>query len=230
MSTQLKRLELVQTSDTAQGEPYTTSEIIARGTGIDRRKVRDTIQKYQAELQAFGKVASYQATFPGSKTGQKVKVYHLNEPQATFLLTLLKNTPAVVAFKKELVRQFYAMRSLLLERASPVWQEARTVGKEVRRIETDTIKAMVSYAQAQGSRNARRYYVLLSKLADRTVGIEDRDKARTVDLVALLTVERAIARQIGEAIAAGKPYWEIYPNIRDKLAGFGAVAALGGPL
>lgn len=30
----------------ADGEPYTTSEIIAAGTGIDRRKVRDAIRKY----------------------------------------------------------------------------------------------------------------------------------------------------------------------------------------
>lgn len=36
------------------GEPYTTSEIIAEGTGIDRRKVRDAIRKYQAELETFG--------------------------------------------------------------------------------------------------------------------------------------------------------------------------------
>lgn len=38
------------------------------------------------------------------------KIYHLNEEQATLLLTYLKNTPQVRAFKKELFRQFYAMR------------------------------------------------------------------------------------------------------------------------
>ena len=32
------------------GEPYTTSEIIAEGTGIDRRKVRDAIRRYQTDL------------------------------------------------------------------------------------------------------------------------------------------------------------------------------------
>ncbi len=46
------------------GEPYTTSEIIAEGTGIDRRKVRDAIRKYKTDMEAFGRVASYQAPLP----------------------------------------------------------------------------------------------------------------------------------------------------------------------
>ena len=58
---------------------------------------------------------------PGSKTGQKITVYHLNEQQATLLMTYLKNTEQVRAFKKELVRQFYAMRDFIRERAKFRW-------------------------------------------------------------------------------------------------------------
>lgn len=212
----------------ADGEPYTTSEIIAEGTGIDRRKVRDAIRKYQKELEAFGKVASYQAPLPGSKTGQTIIGYILNEQQATFLLTLLKNTPVVVEFKKELVRQFYEMRSLLLERASPIWQDTRSLGKEIRRQETDAIKRLVDYAMAQGSRNAVRYFTSLSRLADKTAGIVERDKAQTVQLTALLLVEKLIAREITAGIEAGQPYKTIYHAVKDKLAVFSAVAALAG--
>lgn len=97
--------------------PYTTSEIIADGTGIARRKIRDAIRKYQGDLESFGRVASYRATLETSGGPQKVTVYHLNEQQAAFLLTLLKNTPVVVEFKKELVRQFYAMRDFIRERS-----------------------------------------------------------------------------------------------------------------
>lgn len=43
-------------------EPYTTSEIIAEGTGIARRKIRDAIRKYQSDFETFGVLASYQAT------------------------------------------------------------------------------------------------------------------------------------------------------------------------
>ena len=119
----------------ADGEPYTTSEIIAEGTGIDRRKVRDAIRKYKTDLEAFGRVASYQAPLETNGGTQTITGYILNEQQATFLLTLLKNTPAVVAFKKELVRQFYAMRDELARR-----QELRAIGKPIRRSLTDALR------------------------------------------------------------------------------------------
>ena len=39
----------------------------------------------------------------------------LNEPQATFLLTLMRNTSIVTRFKLQLVMDFYAMREKLCE-------------------------------------------------------------------------------------------------------------------
>lgn len=119
-------------------EPYTTSEVIAECTGIARRKIRDAIRKYKQDFETFGRVASYQAYLETAGGAQKVTVYRLNEQQAAFLLTLLKNTPVVVAFKKELVRQFYAMRSLLFEKTTPLWQDTRQMGKEIRQRETST--------------------------------------------------------------------------------------------
>lgn len=208
----------------ATGEPYTTSEIIAAGTGINHRRVRDAIRKYQSDLEAFGVLGAYQTKTPNNQEGgRNATGYILNEQQATFLLTLLKNTPVVVAFKKELVRQFYTMRSLLLERASPVWQDARSLGKEIRRQETEAIKHLVDYAASQGSRNAGMYYVNLSRLADATVGIVERDKAQVVQLTALLLVEQTIAREIMAGIEAGEPYWAIYQAIKDRLSAFPAM-------
>jgi len=211
------------------GEPYTTSEIIAGGTGMNHRRVRDAIRKYQTELETFGVLGAYQAETPNNQEGgRKATGYILNEQQATFLLTLLKNTPTVVAFKKELVRQFYAMRALLLERASPIWADTRSLGKEIRRRETDAIKRLVDYATAQGSRNAARYYTSLSRLADSTVGITDRDKAQVVQLTTFLLVEKVIAQEIAAGIEAGQPYKDIYQAVKDRLAIFSSVGALTG--
>lgn len=117
-------------------EPYTTSEIIADGTGIARRKVKGAIKKYQKELETFGVLASYQAETPANKRGGRPQEnYRLNEQQAAFLLTLLKNTPVVVEFKKELVRQFYRMREELLN-----WRALREAHPAVRRTLTDAIR------------------------------------------------------------------------------------------
>ncbi len=220
---------LVLAPQRATGEPHTTSEIIAAGTGINHRHVRDAIRKYQIDLEAFGVLGAYQTKTPNNQEGgRNATGYILNEQQATFLLTLLKNTPVVVAFKKELVRQFYAMRSLLLERASPIWQDVRSLGKEIRRREAEAIKLLADYATAQGSRNAGWYYANLSRLADATVGIVERDKAQVVQLTALLLVEQTIAREITAGIEAGAPYWAIYQTIKDRLAAFPAMGSLAG--
>lgn len=199
-------------------EPYTTSEIIAEGTGIARRKIRDAIRKYQSDFETFGVLASYQAETTANKEGGRKAInYYLNEQQAAFLLTLLKNTPVVVAFKKELVRQFYAMRDFISERNTAAWQDTRTLGKEIRRIETDAIKALVDYATAQGSRNAARYYQSISRLANRAAGVTERDSARLAELCVLLLAEKAIAQEIREGIEGNKPYKEIYQIIKSRI-------------
>lgn len=95
--------------------PFTTSAVVAERSGIAHRRVKDAIRKYQTQLEAFGLLGAYQTESTG---GRPEEFYKLNEGQATFLMTLLKNTSAVVAFKQELVRQFFAMRDKLETLAS----------------------------------------------------------------------------------------------------------------
>ena len=66
---------------------------------------------------------------------QDKKIYYLNEPQATLLITFLKNTDVVADFKTELVRQFYLMRAELQKR-----QIAKLDRKPIRRELTDVIQ------------------------------------------------------------------------------------------
>lgn len=206
-------------------EPYTTSEVIAEAAGMNRRTVNRLIQTHKADLEEFGKVRFQIAPLPGSKTGQSVTVYHLNEQQATLLMTYARNTETVRAFKKELVRQFYAMRDFIRERQSPIWQDTRALGKEIRRMETDAIKALVAYAEAQGSQHAARYYQSISSLANRTAGVVERDRAHAVELSVLLMVEKIIAQEISTGIEAGRPYKDIYAGLKAKLSALCPVLA-----
>lgn len=198
-------------------EPYTTSEVIAEAAGVKRRSVTHLIQQHKADFQEFGRVRFEITPLQTAGGIQKVTVYHLNEQQATLLMTYLKNTEQVRAFKKELVRQFYVMRDFIRERQSPIWQDTRALGKEIRRMETDAIKALVDYATAQGSQHAARYYQSISSLANRTAGIIERDKAHTVELSALLMVEKIIAQEIRTGIEAGRPYKNIYQSIKERM-------------
>ena len=95
-------------------EPYTTSDIVAEMTGNSYRSVQRIIETQIKRLETFG-VMRFEITLPpkGSKGGRPKKIYHLNEPQATLLMTFLKNTDLVADFKMELVRQFYAMREYI---------------------------------------------------------------------------------------------------------------------
>lgn len=204
-------------------EPYTTSEVIAEAAGMNRRTVNRLIQTHKADLEEFGRVR-FEITPLKTKGGvQSVTVYHLNEQQATLLMTYARNTETVRAFKKELVKQFYAMRSLLLERNSPIWQDTRALTKAVRKQETDVIRELVEYATVQGSTHAVRYYTSISQLANKTAGITDRDLAHVEQLSRLMLVERIIAEEIRAGIAAGKPYKQIYTDLQARLSSINAL-------
>lgn len=116
-------------------EPFTTSDVIAKWTQNSYRSIQRTIERQIARLEKFGRVR-FQITPLQTKGGvQEHKVYHLNEAQATLLITFLKNTDIVADFKVELVRQFFAMRQELTLR-----QILREAGKPVRRSLTDAIR------------------------------------------------------------------------------------------
>jgi phage regulator Rha-like protein len=118
-------------------EPFTTSDVIAQWTGNSYRSVQRIIEKQIKALETFGRVR-FEITPLKTRGGiQNKKIYRLNEPQATLLITFLKNTPIVVKFKVELVRQFYAMRTELQRR-----QIAKLDRKPIRESLTDGIKAL----------------------------------------------------------------------------------------
>ncbi|HEO4828591.1 TPA: Rha family transcriptional regulator [Streptococcus agalactiae] len=102
-------------------EPYTTNEIIAECAEIERISVRKLIENHKEDLEMFG-ILSFEMTKINDGRGRPRKIYHLNEQQATLLITYLDNTKPVREFKKNLVSAFFEMRDELtkirIERAS----------------------------------------------------------------------------------------------------------------
>lgn len=116
-------------------EPFTTSDVVAEFAGVQHHAIQQIISKYESDFKEFGTVA-FEMRVCQHRTGATTqKIYHLNEEQATLLITYLKNTETVRAFKKELVRQFCAMRAELMKR-----QMYRQELKPIRRELTDVIK------------------------------------------------------------------------------------------
>lgn len=156
------------------------------------------------------------ATYKDEK-GEERPCYKLTEKGCDFVANKTTGEKGAV-FTAQYVSAFHAMRDYLLELQSPVWQDTRSIGKQVRKEETAAIKSLVNYATAHGSQNAQRYYAILSTLADRTAGITDRDSATVVQLTMLLTVERMIAQEIERGIGAALPYKAIYRACKVRLS------------
>lgn len=100
------------------GEPFTTSLVIADETGNEHRAVLQLINANLDDLNEVGLVAFEMRPRPeGQHGGGPVRYAALDEPAAALLMTYLRNTPKVKDFKKRLVAGFYAMRRMLAERA-----------------------------------------------------------------------------------------------------------------
>ncbi|EHQ88229.1 Rha family transcriptional regulator [Desulfosporosinus youngiae] len=112
--------------------PYTTSKVISEFTGVGHRHIKKQISLHRQQLETFGLLVAYETESTG---GRPEEITQLNEQQATLLVTFLKNTPVVVEFKTELVRQFYQMRTELQMRH--LWREGI---KPIRREMTDVIQ------------------------------------------------------------------------------------------
>lgn len=94
-------------------EPYTTSEIIAECAGVQHHTVTRLSRNHKERFEAFGFYGFEIHKLDGK--GRPKKVYHLNEQQATLLITYLDNTPQVVKFKTNLVKAFFELRKEVAE-------------------------------------------------------------------------------------------------------------------
>ncbi|MCL8303105.1 Rha family transcriptional regulator [Pseudomonas mosselii] len=91
------------------GDAVTTTTVIAAGTENEHASVIALVRKYQADFEEFGRVRFEIEPFETSGGVQSREVALLDEPQATLLLTFMRNTEIVRAFKKKLVREFWEL-------------------------------------------------------------------------------------------------------------------------
>ena len=114
-------------------EPYTTDKIIAECSKNQLDNVKRLIRNHKRDFEEFGVLGFEIRKLNGR--GRPRKTYHLNEQQATLLITYLDNTPEVNQFKKNLVHEFYRMRKELNQR-----QINRAIEKPQRKSLMDAVK------------------------------------------------------------------------------------------
>lgn len=206
---------------------FTNSKVIAEGTNNQHHAVQQLVSKYEDDIKDFG-VLSFEMRVlkhENYRGSTREKVYLLNEEQATFVITLLRNSKVVVKFKKELVRQFYAMRRFLIEKQSKLWNDTRIASKENRLKETDVIKLLVEYAKEQGSTHSDKLYLTYTKLANSIVGGK-RDNMTASELNTLTLVESIIKQTVEIDMSMGMHYKDIYKDCKARIEQFGEITYL----
>ena len=116
-------------------EPFTTSDIIADCAGVQRATVSRLVRKHQKDLEEFGQVGFEIRAVRYARGTNEEKLWHFNEQQATLFITYLQNTEPVRQFKKDLVREFFAMRKELEKR-----KVLRAESRPIRRNLTDALR------------------------------------------------------------------------------------------
>lgn len=119
----------------------TTSVIIADGCGVTHQAALRLIRKYQEQFRKFGRVDFEIRPFATKGGTQEREVALLNEDHATFLITLFRNTPAVVEFKVRLVLEFRkALNEISRLYANPPRRELLTDKRRAGRAMTDILQ------------------------------------------------------------------------------------------
>ena len=172
-----------------------------------------------------GGVKLYQKSFYESR-GKRYPMYLMNRDGFVLLVISFTGKEAI-DWKIKYIEAFNRMEQIIAQKQTEAYKDTRAYQKTIRRQETDAIKALVEYAEGQGSRNASRYYAILSKLADRTAGIEDRETADIRQICTLAMVEDVISKSISDGIAAQEPYKDIYQGCRQRLEQFRTAALIG---
>ncbi|WP_455475728.1 Rha family transcriptional regulator [Bartonella sp. B17] len=94
----------------------TTSLKIAEGVGNGHATVIKLIRNNRKDFEEFGRVGFEIVPFETTGGRQKREIAVLNEPQATLLMTYMRNNDMVRKFKKALVKAFYELKNQSVDR------------------------------------------------------------------------------------------------------------------
>lgn len=94
-----------------ENEFRVSHRVVAEQTDNQEKSILDLVTRNKNHFEDFGQLRFKIATVENSVgANNEQKTYYLNEQQATFLMTLLRNSPVVVKFKKTLVKAFYELK------------------------------------------------------------------------------------------------------------------------
>lgn len=198
-------------------EPYTTADTVAQYAQVSHKTVNELIRKHENDLKEFGLLPFEMEACPHRTGASLQKVYHLNEQQATLLITYLRNTEPVRRFKKALVRGFFEARQELARR-----EVQRAIKAPVHRTLTDAIRDSGENERMHGHAFAAYSNLIYKAVTGRTAAQMRKDAGlpKGADVVPLLSSDTlALVTRRENQVAALLDCGMTYDAIRAVLLG-----------
>lgn len=137
--------------------PAISHLIIADKTNNDKVSIRKLIDNYSEQLNKFGRLSFEMTPLKTNWWVQETKQYFLNENQATFLMTLLKNNEIVVNFKLNLVKAFSDLRQSLQQLLPPFKNsDVVTMIEQLNKDKSELIKTNKELLEYKNTNERRR--------------------------------------------------------------------------
>ena len=178
--------------------PTVSHRVIAERTGNQEVSIRNLITRYKEDFEEFG--ASHfknERVINGGK-GNQPKTFLLNEQQATLLLTYLKNTLAVRAFKVALVKEFYKLREELYHKKNDIVITCTTDAERVGTLEQQVYMLKNENRELRRAMNRMTYNdAHLPKVEGIKVGVYQRLYGHK-DMVTVINVKDGYVHFIGK--------------------------------
>lgn len=220
---------------------WTTSLIVHEQFGKRHKNVLQAIDRLECS-EEFRRL-NFQPTLalvPMPNGGfREERIYRMTRDGFMFLVMGFTGKPAA-SVKEYFIAAFNAMerelRRIKVQGQNEEWRLSRSRGKLVRKELTDEIQEFVKYAMGQGSTSAERYYVNVTKMVYKALGIVDQVEPirDTIDAIGVhnVAVAESVARlAIKEGVSAGMPYKEVYKHAKSRVLEFAALIgaqSLGG--
>lgn len=204
------------------GEPWFLAGDICRGLGIkdSAKAVRDIETKYKNAGVAHTISSRMTVNTPAGKRQAVI----IPEPMLYELIFNSRKKKAVV------------FRAWVTNEVLPALRkhgEYRTDGKMIRKKETDSIKLLVDYATTNGSKSANRYYVAVTNMTNKLLGVESgsRDALTADQLQQVAILESVVDIAIRDGVKAELPYKDIYQLAKERAGHVvQAIGVIGGEL
>ena len=203
---------------------------IWQGLGYaEHRLLNRVITKHASSLESYGLLHNIvQKPAKGSKGGRPEQTYLINEKQFSLLVMLTPANEEAVKFKMMVNDEFWRMREQLSELAQ--YNKVRLDGKVYRRKETDTIKAFIELAKAQGASDGINHlYSTLTTMENKALFILEqkypnvRDVLNTGQLMRIGVADQIVEQTYAEAVETNMHYKEAYKLAKARIEEYAAI-------